>query len=106
MAQSIIAGSRARLTGFFKKDSVAFDPQVVIFESTFAASTIGVNQTTAAYTFGIDAAVVRTGVGFYYVEVKIDTPGRIKFTWRSTAFGEEVNVEEIVDVVARSVVVL
>lgn len=103
---SIIAGSRARLNGFFKKDGVAFDPQIVIYESTFVPRTIGVNKITAAYTFGVGASIVRSSVGFYYVEVKIDTPGRIKFTWRSTAFGEEINVEEIVDVVARTVVVL
>lgn len=100
---SIIAGSRAKLTVTFTRDRVAFDPQVVLFTSAFTPSTVGMPQVKQVYTYGSDAQVVRTGVGSYYVEQLLSTPGSIHYTWRSTAWGEEVNVEEICAVNARAV---
>ncbi len=100
---SIIVGTRTRLQMLFLKDGVPFDPQQVLYAATFTPATSGVVETKYAYTYNVDAAVVRSGVGIYYVEQLLDTVGRMKFTWRSTAFGEELNMEEICNVVARSV---
>lgn len=103
--QSVIAPSRSRLVALFTQVGVVFDPQVVTYESVFVPSTVGAEKTTSAYTFGVGTAVVRDGVGSYYVELLFDVPGKLKFTWRSTAWGEEVTVEEIVNVVPRTVVI-
>jgi hypothetical protein len=101
---SIIVNSRARLKVEFKKDRVLFDPQVVLFASTFTPATFGVPETQLAYEFGVNAEIVQEAVGIYYVEQLFETTGMVKFTWRSTAWGEERVVEEICKVNARTVV--
>lgn len=100
---SIIAGSRARLGTLFKRDFALFDPAAITFTYEFTPSTIGLPIERVTYNYLIDAQVVRRSLGSFYVDVFIERPGTIIYTWRSTAWGEEVNVEEVVQVNARRV---
>lgn len=101
---NIIAGSRARMKVIFTKDGAAFDPLNVLYTSVFTPKTVGLSEAKVAYQYNVNAEIVRTGVGNYYVEQLFDTAGKLKFTWRSTAWGEEVNIEEICTVNARTVI--
>lgn len=101
---SIVVGSRGRMSMQFYKDKVPFDPQQVFFAYTFYPATFGVPDKSWNGQFGMDAELVRTGVGAYYVEYLFDQVGSMKFTWRSTAWGEELNMEEITDVKPRTIV--
>jgi len=110
MASSVIVGTRARLQMTFKRDigdgngPQPFDPQVILFTSTFTPGSVGLPQTKEALQYGVDADVVRLSQGIYYVQRLLDTIGTLKFTYRSTAWGEELNMEEICKVAARSVI--
>lgn len=101
---SIYVNTRTRLQVDFQKDDLPFDPQLIFYEATFTPSTVGVPETKYAYQYGVDPQVVRSGVGIYYVEVLLDVVGSMKFTFRSTAWGEELTLEEICKVAARTVV--
>lgn len=103
--KTVVAGTRARYCGLFKKDGVVFDPQEVLYSATFTPATTGLRSNTTQYTYNVDAQVIRASAGYYQVVTLIDGPGMLKFTWRSTAFGEEINVEEIVAILPRTVVV-
>ena len=99
----IIVGSRARLTNLFTKDDVPYDPETILFSMWFTPSVAGQLVQQTSYQYGVDAQVVRKSTGLYYVEVLFQQTGTVKNTWRSTAFGEEVNVEFSVDVKPRTV---
>lgn len=101
---SIFVGTRARMQIAFSKDDVLFDPQLVTFTSEFTPKTVGEIQTKQAYTYNVDVQIVRSGVGTYYVEQLFSAVGSTKFTWRSLAYGEELVMEEICRVNARSII--
>lgn len=99
----VIAGTRTRLKVEWKRDEVLVDPQQVLFSMWFWPATQGLQMQQTSYEYGVNPELVKQATGVYYVEALLPTAGLLKYTFRSVAEGEEVNVEYTVDVVARSV---
>jgi hypothetical protein len=62
---------------------VAVDPVTVRARYMVPSGTITV------LTFGVDAAVIRTGAGLYYTDIDIDEEGRYYYRWEGTGAGAQ-----------------
>lgn len=72
---TVLSGTRVRLTATFTPlgTTVPADPSSVVFKTL--APTSGAEATT--YTYGVDAAVVRSSAGVFYLDVTCNARG----TW-------------------------
>lgn len=83
MATHFDQGDKPRLTATFEDaDGTDTDPTAVLFKFVDPSG----NATT--YTFGVDAELVKSAVGIYYVDVDCDEAGTFRWRWYSTGTGQ------------------
>jgi hypothetical protein len=81
-------GDLIRCTGIFTDlDGDALDPTVVIFKFKDPSD----NETT--YTYGVDAELVKSTIGNYYVDVDADEAGDFWYRFHSTGTGQAAGEE-------------
>lgn len=76
--RQFVRGQLARVTAAFKDASVAVDPDTVTFRVRSPAGTV------TAYVYGVDADVVRDGLGNYHVDLALPTAGAWYWRWEAT----------------------
>ena len=77
-------GNKPRCTGTFTDvDGVVQDPTVVLF-SWVPPST----ATPTVYTYGVDAELVRSSTGIYYVDLNANEVGEWRYRFYSTGTGQ------------------
>ena len=67
---------------FTDEDGVALDPDVVLFQFRTPPGVY------TAYTYGVDAELVKEDTGIYYVAVDADTVGAWHYRFYSTGVGQ------------------
>jgi len=83
MANFFQVGDLVRVTGTFKTLAGAVtDPTAVFFSFQTPAGT------TATYTYGTDAALVKSSTGVYYVDVSVTSAGNWRYRFYSTGTGQ------------------
>lgn len=83
MANEYDKGDLVRVTAVFTDSAgTAVDPDVVRFVVR------NPRETETAYLYGTDAAVVKTAVGNYYVDVSADYEGTWHYRYYSTGSGQ------------------
>jgi RPA family protein len=76
-------GDLVRVTGTFTNAAgTAIDPTMVKFQVLNPAGT------TTTYTYGVDAALVKSAVGVYYVDISADVTGIYYYRFYSTGTGQ------------------
>lgn len=73
-------GNRVRVTGTFTN---ALDSYAAIDPGTVFVKVVHPDETVDSYQHGVDAEVVQSGVGIYYIDITIDTRGEWRFRWYS-----------------------
>lgn len=71
-----------RCTGTWERGGEGVDPTTVIFKYKNPAGTI------TTLTYGVDAEVVKSATGVYYVDVDGDTSGTWFYRFESTGTGK------------------
>jgi hypothetical protein len=83
MANTYDVGDLIRCTGTFTNAAgTAIDPATVYFKYKDPGGT----KTTL--TYGVDAAVVKSSTGVYYVDVNVDEVGTWYYRWQATGTGQ------------------
>jgi hypothetical protein len=83
MANLFEKGDLVRVTGTFTTPAgVATDPTAVLFSYQNPAGT------TTTLTYGVDAALVKSSTGVYYVDVNASTEGVWYYRFYSTGTGQ------------------
>ena len=86
MAEVYGKGDLVRVTGTFTDSGdVAVDPTAVIFKYKPPSSA------TVTYTFGVDAELVKSATGIYYVDVSATESGQWWHEFSSTGTGQAVD---------------
>lgn len=76
-------GDLVRCTGTFTNaDGDAVDPTAVIFKTKDPSGNI------TTLTYGVDAALVKSATGVYYVDVDVDEAGLWWYRFESTGTGQ------------------
>ena len=77
-------GDKPRITGTFTvtASGAAIDPGALTVK---VRTPSGV---TTTYTYAVDAAVVRTGTGVYYVDISLTEPGEWRVRFEATGTGQ------------------
>lgn len=83
MANHYQKGDLVRATGTFSdSDGVAQDPTAVFCKYTNPAGT------TTTLEYGVDAALVKSATGIYYVDVDASTAGAWRYRFYATGTGQ------------------
>lgn len=83
MANFFQVGDLVRVTGTFTTlAGAATDPTNVYFSFKTPAGT------TTTYTYGVDAALVKSSTGIYYVDVNVTAAGNWYYRFYSTGTGQ------------------
>jgi len=83
MALHFDEGDKPRLTATFEDGAgTDIDPTKVYFKYTDPSG----NVTT--YEYGVDAELVKSATGIYYVDLDLDEDGRWLWRWYSTGTGQ------------------
>lgn len=72
---------------FQDEDRVDTDPDTVVFK---VRSPTGI---TTSYTYNTDAALLKSSVGDYYIDVTPDQSGRWYYRWESTGTDKAIAIE-------------
>lgn len=83
---SYTLGTQIRLTATFEVSDVATDPTAVTFKVRVPAGTI------TTYVYGVDAQLVKSATGVYYVDYTTANEGI--HAWRMAGTGTVVAAEE------------
>ncbi len=84
-------GDLVRVTGTFTNSAgTAIDPTAVFFAYTNPAGT------TTTVQYSVDAAVVKSATGVYYVDVNASSAGRWYWRWYATGTGQSAEQGEFV----------
>lgn len=76
-------GDQIRITATFTDiDGAAVDPATLQFKFKTPGSAI------TTYVYGVDAQIVKSGVGVYYVDVPIDASGTWSYRFAGTGAGQ------------------
>jgi len=71
---------------FYNASTVLTDPTAVSVRIKTG------DRTTTTYVYGVDAEVIKSAVGVYYIDVTVDSSGTWRFRWTGT--GAIVQAEE------------
>lgn len=83
MANFYQVGDLVRVTGTFTTlAGAATDPTSVFFSFKTPSGTITI------YQYGVDAQVIKSGTGIYYVDVSVTAPGNWNYRFYSTGTGQ------------------
>jgi hypothetical protein len=92
-------GDLVRCSGEFTNSAgTAIDPTAVLFKFRNPASTI------TTYTYGIDAEVVKTATGNYYVDIDAATSGTYYYRFYATGTGQSAEEHRFIVRASRVVV--
>lgn len=78
-------GDLVRCTGTFTDSETppnAVDPTTVSFKFKNPAGSV------TTYVYGVDAQLVRSGVGIYYADISLTAPGIWRYRFESTGTGQ------------------
>lgn len=96
---NVLLNTRQRIVGTFRNAAgVLVDPTAVCVVVSWPPRP-GKAGYDEVLRYGESSRVVRQSVGVYYVSILVDVPGELRFTWRSTAVGQESRAVEVMRVV-------
>ena len=91
MANTYRMGDDVRCTGTFTdSDGAAIDPATVIFSVKDPSGNVD------SYIYGVDAEVVKSATGVYYVDVDADESGDWWYRFHSTGTGKAAEEDRFV----------
>ncbi len=87
MANTYDVGDLIRVTGTLDDAAdVLLDPTGLTFSFMNPAKVITI------YTYGVDAALVKSAVGIYYADISITAAGKWRYEFASTGTGQAADV--------------